>query len=509
MGQNVSLKNPGVMSTQPPIPLWHHAADDERKLESLLLNRVQNLDWYYFFFEESLDQVHPPSLSNLDQTPDHLLPVMELDQLLRSIQWQSTTDGNGYSLVFNPAMGASGSSGEDSAFEAFRSILLALRHQPGLGRNVLRRIFDSNEPSLPNKSTALEGMLGYFNRRTTKQRHKRYRKQINRGFRAKVDNVVILAEGDSWFQFPKIGPLKPVKDIVHHLNQRANFLVYPLAAGGDWLSNMLYTEEYIEALPRVAPDVLIFSGGGNDLVGGHRLASMLYPFHRVKADGDKDFSTDSEANLRRRLHALREKTLGSNPYEWERYRRGLRFLRPEFFLYLNHCFAQYYLLLLHLQHHQLYQEIAFITHGYDFGIPQDRNGTRWRNPLRFVVNHSLRTGRWLYEPMMRLGITQAEDQQAILFVIIHEFNEMLINLLRISPCGCIHYHVDCRGVTKGKTDPWFDELHPKSKIFKKVADGFAKVIQEQKRSSQAQGHHRIYRVAEGRFEDVERWGESF
>ena len=37
------------------------------------------------------------------------------------------------------------------------------------------------------------------------------------------------------------------------------------------------------------------------------------------------------------------------------------------------------------------------------------------------------------------------------------------------------YHIDCRGVTG--EDDWYDELHPKSKIFRKIARTYKQCIE--------------------------------
>ena len=83
---------------------------------------------------------------------------------------------------------------------------------------------------------------------------------------------MILAEGDSWFQFPIC-----VKDIIDWLIKEDNFAVYCIAAGGDWIANIIYEEKYIEELSVHALDVFLMSGGGNDMVGGNKLAVMVSP----------------------------------------------------------------------------------------------------------------------------------------------------------------------------------------------------------------------------------------
>ncbi len=118
---------------------------------------------------------------------------------------------------------------------------------PMIFADLARRIFDQN--AIANESEAAKGLLGRFNRKEQKRRKARYLKKISRGFRADPENIVILAEGDSWFQYPRLfGLLEPVKDIVDWLIEDKLYAVYSLAYGGDWLSNIFYLGEYIEIL---------------------------------------------------------------------------------------------------------------------------------------------------------------------------------------------------------------------------------------------------------------------
>jgi len=83
-------------------------------------------------------------------------------------------------------------------------------------------------------------------------------------------------ENLKWFQFPRVYlNIDPVKDIVDWLIEDTKYAVKSLAAGSDWLSNIFYTGEYVEELPKISPDVFLISGGGNDLVGNNRLSIMV------------------------------------------------------------------------------------------------------------------------------------------------------------------------------------------------------------------------------------------
>ena len=86
----------------------------------------------------------------------------------------------------------------------------------------------------------------------------------------------ILAEGDSWLAYPQI---LGVKNIVWHLannNDYEDALLLSLAYSGDTAVNMLANrEKLLEAISTYEFDYLLFSGGGNDIVGKWDFDFML------------------------------------------------------------------------------------------------------------------------------------------------------------------------------------------------------------------------------------------
>ena len=136
-------------------------------------------------------------------------------------------------------------------------------------RNNLRRIYDMNESSLQQESDAMSGAFGKLNSAKQKKRRKQFFKRIREGKRT-IDYKTVLAEGDSWFCFPKY-----VKDINEWLIRDDEVNLYSVAAAGDWIANMIYEGKYIEELSMIEPDAFMISGGGNDFVGSYRLSFMI------------------------------------------------------------------------------------------------------------------------------------------------------------------------------------------------------------------------------------------
>ena len=186
-------------------------------------------------------------------------------------------------------------------------------------------VFALEDPGIPNLSTAEEGIIGAFNRRSRKRRLREYTRKKEEGF----DGTVVVSEGDSWFQYPLF-----LKDVIDHLMDADGLNVRSLGFAGDWLSNIRMQEEYLPVLESERPSVFLISGGGNDLVGKERLKWLLPQFEPGKApDYYLQFGV---------VEAIEQ----------------LRTLYTELFDRLT----------------VEYPEMKIIGHGYDYGIP---DGGRW------------------------------------------------------------------------------------------------------------------------------------
>ena len=88
---------------------------------------------------------------------------------------------------------------------------------------------------IPNLSTADQGLVGRFNRWSRRKRQKKFRRRAE-GFQG----LTIVAEGDSWWQYPV-----KLKDVIDHLFDDDDVNIYSLGFAGDWLANMLVQKEYL------------------------------------------------------------------------------------------------------------------------------------------------------------------------------------------------------------------------------------------------------------------------
>lgn len=304
-------------------------------------------------------------------------------------------------------------------------------------RPMFLRLFDLNDSGIRNDSEANKGMLGKLNKRSRNKRNQLFWKRIKKNQCSKV----ILAEGDSWFEYPLF-----IEDVIDQLNKREQYAIYSLAYGGDWIANILYEEEYIEALSLIKPDVFLISGGGNDIVGDFRLAQLVEKRQDIEKDIPSEIDFSSEQGR------LNFANLCVN---------------NEFHSLLKLFGLQYRLLFRSINKNpEKFQNMKIITQGYDYAIPNLTNG--WSLLKRFAGN-----GKWLETPLLLRGYREKEEQKAIIWGMIHAFNEMLIKVGREFENV---YHIDCRGCVNEK-EGWADELHPKSKEFEKIAAVFVKCIE--------------------------------
>lgn len=433
-----------------------------QEIKDLLLNK--SVKWYYFQID--LNEVIDVSTG---KDKAFLIPA-RTDEFLSKVRASKSIES-----ANDPKMQGN----------ILRSLLSYLQQDPKILQEVSRRIYDLNE--IPNNSNATEGQLGDYNHKTREERNKLFEQRIKEAkFLENLHNVVVVAEGDSWFQFPKVlFGWDPVKDIIDHISKDKKFAVKSLAAGGDWLSNIFYTNEYIEALPKISPDVFLISGGGNDMVQNGRIATMV---RNPVLEGRRNLNAPEHKHLLKLL----EKRSGAKDLNIDRFRKGLELLSDEFFEFLNICMAQYFLLFQNLTTNRKYEKMLILTQGYDFALPRARKkGHGKRSFLQKLVNKNVGSGKWLYEPLHTKRITNQEDKEAVLYAMLHEFNEMLIQLALYKGFKNV-FHIDCRGTAISESD-WYDELHLKSEAFEKVALRYRQCIRENLRLERS-AKKKVYRV---------------
>lgn len=317
-------------------------------------------------------------------------------------------------------------------------------------KDILLRLFDKNQEL--NNSDADKSFLGKLNKKSQEKRAKEFWKRIKKRNISKV----ILAEGDSWFEYPKF-----ISEIIDHLNKNKNYAIYSHAYGGDWISNILYESQYIENLSLLKPDVFLISGGGNDLVGGRRLALLLNKRSEIIVPEGIDLSSH-EGKLEFSKIALNN----------------------EFFSLIKLFKLQYKLLFkqisLNSKNPKKFKNLKIITQGYDYAIPTSKRGFGL-NPFKLLkplTNWFMNNGQWLNEPILLRQYRERLEKEAIVYGMIDFFNEILVELsIEFDNV----YHIDSRN-SVNKKKGWYNELHPTSKEFKKISSIYKRCIESDDKS---------------------------
>jgi hypothetical protein len=224
----------------------------------------------------------------------------------------------------------------------------------------------------------------------------------------------VVAEGDSWFRLPKFWPFP--KTCIDYL-QAWGYPIVNLARWGDTLDEMLQVGEFWPYLGG-SYDVLLFSGGGNDVLGGGHLADYLNLF-------DSGHTSPSDA-----------------PY----------YVKDKFFKNLNRIVSNIENGLI-IPVAGLKSNKKILMHGYDYVIPRPQ-------------------GPWIGNAMMEKNLDPTFNAglcRAIIKLMINAYNVKLKALA--AKYSDVFVHVDLRGTVGA--NQWFDELHGKDVAAEKIARKFA------------------------------------
>lgn len=336
---------------------------------------------------------------------------------------------------------------------------------------IIQKIYDLNETQVI-KFASQDRLLARADRIKNDQRNEMFFKKIQRGFR-KEGHTVILAEGDSWFNYPIL-----LSDVIDWIAMEKNLAVYSLAAGGDWLFNILNMRQYVEELSVINPDIFVISAGGNDLLSSNRLAAIVEPGGRSAGFEKNEWAV-------KLIDQARERKI--IPLDEGRFQEGCRFLSKEFYALLMFFHLQYFFMINGILTAGTgdalkgkFPGIRIITQGYDYAIPSNDKG--WGvNPLHWyipVIRLFFGHGTWLKRPLQLRGIHSPGHQQSIIYSMIYLFNEMMIATGEIFSLNKALknpvFHIDSRGSTGKKG--WTDELHPLPVQFRKTAAAFVDCI---------------------------------
>jgi lysophospholipase L1-like esterase len=245
---------------------------------------------------------------------------------------------------------------------------------------------------------------------------------------------VLVAEGDSWFDYPGT-------DIVRLLEDEHRYDVESVAHRGDKVEFMAHNTAQFQDLARrfeklilrnVVPTAVLLSGGGNDVAG----------------DDFDVFLNHANSGLPHLNEAVIQGVIDQR-------------LRAAYISLLRAittiCGA-------HFQ-----QTIPIVLHGYDYPVPDGRGffGGWWLLP-----------GPWLGPGFEEKGYTQMAQRKAIMRTLIDRFNTMLASLTAEPEFVHVRY-VDLRNTLSSGANyrgSWDNELHPTEAGFRQVTARIAAVL---------------------------------
>ncbi len=244
----------------------------------------------------------------------------------------------------------------------------------------------------------------------------------------------LIAEGDSWFDYPW-------NDVLSCLEDDHGFDISSVSHKGDTIEEMAYSggqlEKFVRTLEKMLdrgdrPKAVLLSGGGND-VAGDEFAQLL---------------NHSRSRNRGLNQAIVDAIVGER---------------------IRDSYATIISAVSEVCIDRIGEKIPIVTHGYSYAVPDGRGyaGGWWVLP-----------GPWLQPGFARKGYRETQEMQTIVDQLIDALNEMQVRML--SSPGFKHVqHVDLRDAfprTGNHKDWWANELHPTKRGFQVVAERFARAI---------------------------------
>ena len=244
----------------------------------------------------------------------------------------------------------------------------------------------------------------------------------------------LVAEGDSWFDFPG-------NDILEALERNHGYEVESVAHAGDTVESMAYDTKQYDRLAKcivklaergITPQAILLLGGGND-IAGDALAGLLN-HSRAPSKGLNDKVTAGVFDER-----------------------------------LFEAYVTLVSAVTELCIRSFGDRVPILLHGYDYPVPDGRGfwGGYWFLP-----------GPWLEPSLRQKGYDPMGEGRRMLKTLIDHFNTMLKRVAESSGFSHVSF-VDLRSalpVAGSHTDWWADELHPTSKGFALLAAEIARHI---------------------------------
>jgi len=250
-------------------------------------------------------------------------------------------------------------------------------------------------------------------------------------------NGLLVAEGDSWFDYP-------LYDVLQELDRRFNYRIESVSHKGDTVEEMAYGDGQLARLAAMLeglglrddrPRAILISGGGNDIAGDEFATLLNHKRSGLPALNDEVVN----GIVRGRLSVAIMSLLGA---------------------------------VTELSQHYLGRVVPILVHGYGHAVADGRG---------YLGGISFLPGPWLEPGFRRKGYQDMAERVHVVADLIDRFNGMLRAVAGAPALKHVSY-VDVRSVLSNELagrryrQSWENELHPTRAGFVRVAERFHKTI---------------------------------
>lgn len=243
--------------------------------------------------------------------------------------------------------------------------------------------------------------------------------------------IGIVAEGDSWFAYPRkwVAAGKDT-NIIHHIADKVantdTVNMLRLASNGDEAVNMTSGTQ-LQVLYKILKknrehiDFLLFSGGGNDIVGKNDMLPLLH-----------DYENGMSA------HECIDK---------ERFQRKLESIMLAYHRLIDLCA-------------DIVPDAKIVTHTYDIPKPEDTGAEFFWGLIK--------TKPWVYPYLQRKNIPEAFHLEIMQYML-GRFGKELVTLGKAKATRDHIVVVDTQDTLRpGHKSDWLNEIHPSERGFKRI-----------------------------------------
>lgn len=254
-----------------------------------------------------------------------------------------------------------------------------------------------------------------------------------------ADVGIIVAEGDSWFDYP-------FYDVLKLLDDEFGYRIESGAHRGDAVESMAYAggqlQEIVKLLDRLAqdgqvPKAILLSGGGNDIAGPAFEILLNHKDSPISGLNATVLEGVIDQRIRTAYIQILSIVTSVSKQLWPK--------QPA---------------------------IPILVHGYDYPVPDGRGFLGGWGPL---------PGPWLEPGFRQKNYADLQERIAIAATLIERFNAMLQSITAMAAFRHVSY-VDLRNTLSTRPADyrkwWGNELHPTKDGFIKVTQRFVEVLRK-------------------------------